>query len=295
MKKLILYLLCWPLLASGSTLQMLKNGVQLCVDPGNTYRHRLLVTPVALDGAIPVAWRGIDLAIDELMVSHLIGHTRMDVRYLRGLRVAGLDARSQRQAVRTLGQQNVAQFAVVPTLQRPRHVEPESRDVGQRAADWLKTQFSSRAPVELPLQLDIYDLRRGTIVSSEQMVIATDLPKRQSVQRFEFSQEIQQAVRDFSEVLAAQIACQPISVPIISARGMDVELRGGADLGLQPGDVMDLELVKSYQYGTEYGYSTRPIKAKITVTQVLPERSVATLTQNAEVINLQPGDLALAR
>lgn len=295
MKKLLLCLMCWPLLATASSLQMLKNGVQLCVDPGSSYRHRLLVTPVALDGPIPVAWRGVDQAIDELMIDNLVGYTRLDVRYLSGLRVAGLDAQRQRVAIRTLGQQHVAQFGVVPRLERPAAVERHARDLGQRAADWLKTQFATKRPVELPLRLDIYDLRRGTLIATEQISIVTDLPKRNATQRFDFGRQAQQAIRDFSEVLAAQIACQPVSVPIISARGANVELRGGADLGLQPGDVMDLELVKSYQYGVEYGYSTRPIQAKITVTQVLPERSLAVLTQNAEVINLQPGDLALAR
>lgn len=295
MKRLLLCLICWPLFSQASNWNMLETGVQLCAEPNNTYRHRVLVSPVALPGAIPVAWRGIDHAIDRLFVDIMASNPRVDLKFLDGVGMGDLSAHGLRQSLRTLGRREVAQYMVVPRLMKPQPKVMVTERLADRAAQWIKTRVSSSVPKNLPLVLEVYDLRRGALLTIEEINIAGSLPKRVSVSQFHFSQQAYQDLTDFSQILASQLACQTLSVPVARARGVDVELLGGADVGIQAGDVMDLELVKSSQFGREFGYSTRAIPAQITITQVLPERSIARLSENAEVINLQPGDLALAR
>lgn len=295
MRKLLLVLMAWPAWAGASTWNMLEHGMQMCAEPNNTYRHRVLISPVALPGAIPVAWRGIDQAIDRLLLDIMAQNAKVDLKFLSGIGLSELPPQVLRESLRTLGQREVAQYMVVPRLMPPQPTVTVTQTLAQRAAQWVKTKASRTVPKNLPLVLAIYDLRRGALLATEEIDIASSLPKRVAANQFNFNAQAYQDVNDFSQILASQLSCQPLSVPIARTQGLEVELLGGADLGIQTGDVMDIQLVKSSQFGQNFVYSTRGIEDKLTITQVLPQRSMARLTQNAEVINLQPGDLALAR
>lgn len=295
MKRLFLLLIWVPLIAQASSWQMLQNGVSLCADPDSNYRHRLVVMPTQLSGPIPVAWRRMDQAFDEFLMTLLAQNTALDLKYMRGLSVAGLSENARRAAVRAVGQREVSQFLLLPRFDAPLPVQRNESNWFKQGQQWLQRQVTASEAVSLPLVLEVYDLRRGTLVAQERVLIPSELPQRAGKGGYAFSAQAELDLTDFSRILASQLSCQPVSVPIVRARGKEVEIQGGADVGIQAGDILDVELVKSFQFGGQYGYSTRPIDAKLTVTQVLPERSLASLSDNAEVLNLQPGDLALAR
>lgn len=291
MKRLLILLVCLPWWSYGSGWP----AAAQCAQPDSQYRHRLVVMPTQLVGPIPVAWRRMDQVFDDFLMAVLARNTGFDLKYMNGLSVAGLSSGAQRAAVRAVGQREVAQYLLLPRFDAPLSLQSNRATWVDRGQRWLKRQMRAQEAVSLPLILEVYDLRRGTLVSQERIPVSADMPKRAGQGGFAFGPHAQLDLTEFSRVLATQLACQPVSVPIIRAQGKEVEIQAGADLGIQAGDVLDVELVKAFEFGGQYGYSSRAIDAKLTIVQVLPERSLASLSDNAEVLNLQPGDLALAR
>ncbi|MGB0957548.1 MAG: hypothetical protein ACPGUF_03655 [Litorivicinus sp.] len=282
--------------AQATTWQLLRSGMNLC-EPSEQgrYRHRLIVFPVQVAGAIPLAWRSLHGAFDDTFLRVMQRDTDFDIRYMQGLELLSLSADERRRALTVLGKQFAAQYLLLPRIDRPRESVSTTRDPVVRLAKWAGARASAKTAVELGVTLELYDLRRGTRVAAEEVAISAQLPRRVGKHAVQFDPAQLAPVSDFAKVVNGQLACEPVSLPIVSARGTEVELGAGSDLGLEPGDVLDLALVQAHRFGTSTAYRTNPINEKITLIEVLPERSLATLSARAEVINLQPGDIALGR
>ena len=284
--------------ARADTWQLLREGLQLCQsDEQNRYRHRMIVMPATVGGTVPVAWRDLNAAFDSAFNRVMRTRTDFDVQFLQGLEVASLGISERAHALSVLGRQTSAQYLLLPRIDRPEvKAEYETEpDPVKRAFKRFSSSLEGKQPVEFGLTLELFDLRRGSKVASEQVVLSTEVPKRAGTRRITLNQDTIDRVGEFAEIVSAQLACEPVILPVLSANGRDVQLAAGSDLGLEPGDILDLALVQYSRFGNSSSYRTNPIDAKVTITQVMPERSFAQLSARAEVINLQPGDVALAR
>lgn len=283
-------------MAQAESWQLLRGGLTLCeADQQSRYRHRMIVFPVQLAGSVPLAWRSLHDAFDDTFLSVMHQHTDFDIRFMRGLELLSLSDQERRRALTVLGRQHAAQYLLLPRIDRPRASLNNERDPIVRLVNWTQARAGAKSAVELGVTLELYDLRRGTRVAAENLAVAAQLPRRVGKHIVRFSHEQLRPVSDFAARMNAQLACEPVSLPIITARGTEVEIGAGSDLGLEAGDVLDLALVQARRFGDSTAYRTNPIDDKITLVEVLPERSLATLSARAEVINLQPGDIALGR
>lgn len=220
--------------AHADTWQLLRDGLQLCQpDQQNRYRHRMILMPATIGGTVPVAWRDLNATFDNSLIRVMRSRTSFDLQYMRGLEVNSLGSSDRAHALAVLGRQSSAQYLLLPTIDRP-EVKPEyenETDPVRRGLKKLRASFQGNQAVEFGLTLELFDLRRGTKIASEQVVLSTELPKRVNSRRIRLNQETIDQIGEFAEIVSAQLACQPVTLPIIAARGRDVQLAADRTLG----------------------------------------------------------------
>lgn len=262
----------------------------------SSYQHRVLLAPVQMAGVVPMSWRGIEREITQ-QIGEVFSQSRAyQVRPVVGANLAQMSGADLRDVLVDLGRRHTAGFLVLPKLSVRPTAEPSSLLADRLNLAGLQSVFAGKKTADLPLELDVFDLRRGTEVDRLFASINLTLPRNASARpSMRINEESVDQLSNQVRGLEQMIACKPVSFPIVTAREKQIEIGAGLDLGIKPGDELDIALVKGFRFQGERRYQVNPIAAKATVTQVLPERAIAQISIRAGVLNLQRGDLVLAR
>lgn len=259
------------------------------------YRNRLLLATSQLEGAVPLSWRSLPGEIDGSIQSLALAPDFYDLRFLDNIDLTHLNARDFQAALVAMGTEHTARYLVLPTLDLPEVRSTAQGNLLERLRAKAQTAVLSNQPTVLPVRIDVFDLRRGTLLDNARFEVKADLPLKQNGAEIVFSEADVAAMEGFMDQVAQQVACDRVTFPIVDARDREIEIGAGSELGLRPGDVLDIELVQNFTFGNERRYRTRPISARAEILQVLPERATARVSERVTVLNLQRGDLVVAR